>query len=209
MGFLAFFASDAFKKLLPYIIGAVLVASYTVAVYWAGGRGPRADLEKEKAEHRADVAQIKADMAKQKGDSDALIAKLNGDHAANVKQIGEDWAAFVGAICPGGVDGGVCRSLRPVSRPAAEPVRIVSGVCEDAARDDRLSDALSLYRDEVQRAFAAEREFNRRVIDGERAEVAGLLEACQKQTGALINVQDWAGGERAIHGGDGRPILLH
>lgn len=185
------------RKYWLYIVVAVAVAAWHGVVYYAGGAGPRAELEKERALHSAEVAALKAEQAADRQASEALIARKDEEHEANVGRINSEWGAYLDGLCPRGVERGVC--LGPVRRPATEPVRIRAEVCNDEAGNNRLSDALQVYRTEVGRSVQAERDEHGRVLTEERRSAGALLAACQRQADALVNLQEAWAEERGIN----------
>ena len=70
----------------------------------------------------------------------------------------------------------------------AKPVPISSNVCETAAANNGLSDAVSGYL-----------ERQRQIIAAERAAVAGLLETAERNTKALTDTQVWLTQQQAVH----------
>ncbi len=185
------------KKYWLYIVVAVAVAAWHAAVFYAGGVGPRATLDKERAEHAAQVAQLKAEAAADRAASAALIERKDGEHEANIGKINADWNEFLDRLCPGGVYGKLC--VGPNGHPLEEPVRIRAKVCDDEASNNRLSDALQGYRREVDRVVKAERDQRDRILSEERRGAGELLKQCQVQTDALINLQDVWLEERGIN----------
>jgi hypothetical protein len=179
------------RKYWTHLLVAAAVGAYTIGVYWAGGRPARAELEEERAEWREMRTKMEAQFRLREASSRALIAKLEGERDDRIERINKTWARMVGEQ-----EDAAARAVADLERlreqprggGAAQPVRVVAEVCDDAAANRGLSDAISRHLAEV-----------RRVLAGERAAVAGLLKACELQTGDLLDVQTWAAGERTIH----------
>lgn len=191
-------ALEFLRKYWVYVVVALAVATWHGAVFYAGGRAPRAELEKERAEHRAQVAALKAEQKLDKEASDALITQKDIEHEQHVGRINADWTVYLGSLCPRGVDArGVC--LGPVVRPVAEPVRVAAEVCNDKAGNDRISEALQGYRREIGRILQQERDDRERIVAEERRGAGALLATCERQADALVNLQDVWAGERAIN----------
>lgn len=181
-----------FRNYWSYIAIGLVVIAYTGGVYYQGGVGPRAELAKERAEVEAETAKLVAAWQEDQDESDMYIAQLEEAHDQRVGRINTAWDAFIAGL-PAGVHGNASGSPKP------KPVPIAASVCNDAAVNQRLSLALSRYRDEVRDSIDQERSGRRSIAAGERAETSRLLKACELQTGDLIEVQDWAQKERQIH----------
>lgn len=197
-------ALEFLRKYWLYIVVALAVAAWHAAVYYAGGVGPRADLEKERVEHRAQVAALMAEQKSDKEASNALIKGKDEELDAHAGKINADWIEYLARLCPRGIDAsGVC--VGPERRPVAEPVRIAATVCGDAAGNDRLSDAVQEHRREVGRVIQAERDERDRILAEERRGAGALLKTCERQADALVNLQDVWAGERVINAPPGPP----
>jgi hypothetical protein len=137
---------------------------------------------------------LEADVAK----AQAVAQALEADHAAKSKQLTLEkdndrelelatsdayWSAYIDRMrtSPAGGDA------------VPQPVREPPTVCDDAARDQRLSAALAVYRSEIRGAIAEH-----------RAGIGRLLERGHLQTADLICVQDWAKREQAINATAGK-----
>jgi hypothetical protein len=71
---------------------------------------------------------------------------------------------------------------------AAKPtVPVPVSICDDAAADKRLSDAVSAYF-----------ERDRQITAGERARVEGLLKQAERQAGQLISNQEWLKAQQKV-----------
>lgn len=176
---------ELLKKYWLHLAVALAAIAYTGFIYWEGGRAPRAELAQFRAEVEAEAEQQEMDDELDQQESDAYVAQLNAGHAARVDSINRAWDAFIAGMQP--ATGG---------QPASEPIPINAGICNDPAANQRLSDAISKYRDEVRGAIAAKQSADAEVTRQERIGTAALFAACQKQTGGLIEVQQWADHER-------------
>lgn len=159
---------------------ALVVIAAEGAVYWAGGVGPRADLEKMVLEVKARTAEIRAMEARAASERQTLITEKDAERAKTAEVVSVAWSAEYRRLQQSASAGG---------RTPGKSARIVASVCNDPATDQRLSDAVSKSRD----GYRSE-------IGRYRQGIAGLLEACQLQTGDLINVQQYLARARKIGG---------
>lgn len=158
-------------KVWLYVGIAALVAAYTGGVYYAGGAAPRAELVKLKNEVVAAQKLAEAQDAKKTVETKAAILKLEGERNANALSRDTAWATYHRLLKSNG--------SRP--KPAAKPTRITSNICNSADEDQRLSDAVQRYRDEVRSGLDdLWRENQQRRFD-----TSVLIEQCEKQTADL------------------------
>lgn len=173
------------RGLLPYILVAALGAAWSIGCYFAGGSAPRAQLEQLR-QANADAKRVHdAEDRRRAAETTTLITTLDGERDAKARDSARGWDAYRRLL------------KQPTARPgaAAEPVPIAAGICNDADADQRLSDALQRYREEVRASL----DELWRADQERRAATAGLLEQAERQTGELIVLKAWAVGERAIH----------
>lgn len=156
----------------------VAFSSYTGAVYYAGGRGPRADLTTLKTSIAAAAKQQKAQDAARESAHDKLVKRKDDERIQAMAANDDRWRLYIAGL----------PKPRSGARKDEKPIPITAEGLNDAADRARVSDAVSAFRDEVRTAF---REF--------RNEVAGQLEECQTNTDTLIRAQDWAAEESAIN----------
>lgn len=112
-----------------------------------------------------------------KRQSDALIKQEDERHVQQLKEVSDYWTAYVARVRAGAGSGA-----------ATKPVRIASSICNDPARDEQLSGAITVARSELRDAVAAY-----------RAGLGGLFAACEVQTANLIDVQGWAAHEQLLN----------
>lgn len=173
-------ALAALKKFWPYIAVGIAVLVVVGIIYHAGGVGPRAELAKYRAEVAGAAKMAEAAAAEKKKQSELLTKQMEAKHDEDKKQIVDDWSNYTAYLA------GLLK--RPGGSAGEKSIRPVAEVCNDQAANDRLSDALQRYRDEYRSA-----------IGRERLQIAGFLEACQLQTKALVEVQEWAIQERLLN----------
>lgn len=176
------------RKYWLHILIAVAVAAWHGVVYWAGGSGPRAELEKERAERAA--AEERADFVDEL--SAEATEQSNKELTDEKSRINAKWAPLVNFQKKRAEDAARARDdLDRRLRDALgkqEPVRPTPGCPESGPGGDRLPDA-------VERYIAAERSREER----ERADASGLLQTCQVQAGTLKNSGEWARRQRLIN----------
>lgn len=156
----------------------VLFSAYTVGVYRAGGAAPKAELKALQSQVRAaHDAQVKEDNRRE-AQHQQLLKDKDHERETKIAAVNRDWKSYIAGL------------PKPASGASKDtkPVPIVAEGLNDAADRERVSAAVSRFRDEVREAF---REF--------RDEVAGQLEHAQLQTDALIRAQAWAGEEQKIN----------
>lgn len=190
------------RKWWPFIVGGLAVAGAIAVVYWEGGRGPRAELAAERAERAKAEDEFELTEIIHEERSDALVKDANEFGVALATSIQSSWQGIADGLEKQRKDADHRAELaerrmrdRDGGGDAAEPVRRTPGGPDDPAGDDRLPDAVERYVAEV-----------RSILGRERAETAGLLEACEQQTGALTIAQKWAADEREVNRYD-RPLL--
>lgn len=170
-----------------YILTAIIVVAILAVVYWQGGAPYRAQLAKEHAEQEAAKIKAEAADASDQDQSKGLVDRLNKEHADEKARLNRTWADIVAGMQRSGDQ-----------PPARQPVQVSAGICQDATRNQRLSDSISIYLGEVRAAIDAERAANRRVIADERKETAGLLEVAESQAVDLETTQEWVAEETKI-----------
>lgn len=167
-----------YAKALIVIALFVAFAGYTAAVFRAGGAGPRAELKSVKAQvDAAHTAFIKRDAQREK-QHQQLIGGKNEERLQAIASNNALWRDYIAGL------------PKPTSGTSkdSKPIPIAAEGLNDAADRERVSAAVSRFRDEVREAA---REF--------RDEVAGQLEHAQLQTDALIRAQVWVVEEQKIN----------
>jgi hypothetical protein len=184
-GFLVFLKALDPKVWLVLAIVAAF-STYTVAVYHAGGVGPRAEMAKLVASYQAaQKAQTEKDATRNAA-TKQLITKTEADRDANAKAAADNWTAYSKLL-----------RERSASRPGkgTEPVRVAAQVCDNADQNDRLSDAIQSYKSEVRSSldelWTATTE--------RRQETGQLLVTATAQAIDYGSCQAWAVGEKAIN----------
>lgn len=165
---------------------AVLFIGYTAAVYDAGGNAPRAALAKlQTGIEAAHATQVKED-ARREAAHQTLVKGKDDERAQAVAAVAASWKSYADSLQ---------HAAAGRAGADAKPVPIAAGRCDNAAGNQDVSAAVSKYRDDV-RAIVADA---RAAANGLRDGAAGLLEVCDKQTGALIRTQAWAAEEQRIN----------
>lgn len=163
------------------------------ATYWAGGRAPRAELEAERAKVAQERAEQEAEDNADVAASSIYVTTLEEEHAEKLKAVDAGWAAYFASL-----------PKQPSSKPASKPVQPSPQVCADQAGNNRLSDALALFREEVRAVIADERSAAR----ASREDAARLLVVCDKQASALETVVHWVLHEQVLWDEDNKPLTL-
>lgn len=169
-----------------YLYGAaalaavLLFAAYTAYVYHLGGVGPKAELATLVSGVNAAKKVHDAEDAKKTAESATLITQKDAENAHNIDVIGKSWNDYIARLPKRPATGSANQGQKPVS--------IASTVCQDQASNNLVSTAVSRYRSEVTAA-----------VDDFRADVAGLLSACDQNTAQLINLQDAVAGLAAVN----------
>jgi len=141
-----------------WVVLAVAIAASYGWVWYQGDEHGTAKLT-------AFVLKENQEEARVKSLRDHITTQVENDHA---KKDADTVAAYESAI----------RVLNAGS--GAKPVPVDTHVCETAAANNGLSDAVSGYL-----------ERQRQIIASERASVAGLLEQAERNTKSLVDTQSW------------------
>ena len=169
-----------FLSAIPMWAKALALLAIVGAIFYAGGSGPRAELKAFKAEVTAAAEKQKAENARKDAEQTAKFAQQEKDHAEENRVRDASWNSEL------------MRLTRARSGGATKPVPIAAGICNDAARDARLSDAIQRAQREVGDAIA---EY--------RAGVAGLIERGEQQSRDYAKAVEAVNTARAI--AEGRP----
>lgn len=168
------------------VAAALIFIAYTAAVYHAGGIKPRAAFAKLEADVKtAHAEHVKEDARREANHLDLVKGKDN-ERAQAIDTVAASWSSYADSLqhaAPGR------------ARADAKPVPVAAERCNDASGNQDVSAAVSSYRDDVRSAVADLRA----AFDGFRDADAKRFAVCDKQTGALIRVQEWAGAEREIN----------
>lgn len=161
-------------ELVPWYWRWAALAVAFVACFGYGWVRGSAHEEQALDDFRAGVSKAYNEQvvrqAERKRLSDEFTKGKDERHAVEKDEIRDYWARYV-------------KRMRDAAGAGAgaEPVRITSTICNDSARDQQLSGALTVARSEFREAIA---EY--------RAGLGGLFAACQVQTADLVDVQEWA-----------------
>ena len=150
---------------------AAAVAIYTVGVYRAGGAGPRAEIVRiTDGIESARKLRVAEDIAKT-ARSGELIAKLIGERHDAQSTRDAAWSAYYRLLGDAG------------SRPGAgeKPARTIARICDGTDDNERLSDALQRYRDEIRSVLDDLWAANQQ----RRRDIGQLLETAERQTADL------------------------
>ena len=157
------------------IVGAFLACfgyGFVKGVHFEGARFDAFKAGVDKIE----AAQLAVQLERKRL-SEALIQKKDADHAVEIKEVRDYWTAYADRV-----------RLDAGRGEGKKPVRIASTICNDPARDQQLSGAITIARSELRDALA---EY--------RAGLGGLFAACEVQAADLVDVQDWAAREQLLN----------
>lgn len=154
----------------PYILIALLAMFAWGA--WERGDAAIAHLATFKATVEAAGKVGEANAARQRAERTTITAQQESKHAGDNLRLTTELDSLRARIS---------------SADKTKPVSGTASICDDEAKDKRLSLIISEHLREV-----------RRIIAGERTETLGLIGDAQKQTDELINFQEWATLESAV-----------
>lgn len=166
---------SALLALVPWYwrLGAVaaLAATSFAFGYLNGSEAGEDALDALQAKVEKTTGELLARQGERARIAAATTKEKDARHAEDLQEIRDYWTGYAERLRRGA--GG---------RPAGEPVREPAAVCDDPARDQRLSYAVAVARSEIRDALA---EY--------RAGVGELSEAGELQTADLIDLQEtWA-----------------
>lgn len=182
------FVVDHWKAI---VVGLLVVGN---VVFWALWRTTRAEFDAFESKVAAERAQQEEEDAVDEAASIEYVANLNREHDETKDRLNRFWAGELDRL-----------HVEPGREPATKPVQPPPRVCADEAGNNRLSDALGGFREEIRAIVADERSAAR----SSREDAARLLGACERQAAALDEVVRWAEHEHQLWGEDGAPMTLH
>lgn len=117
---------------------AIAFAAFVGWVYHAGWSSARKEHLAYVEKQQAISAELLRAQRERKAQSDQATAELDKKRGEQLAAVGRAWAGWL--------------RERPSGGAAAQPVRIDAAICDDPAKDNRLSDAVQRYVDGVRSA---------------------------------------------------------
>lgn len=166
-----------FGKYWLHMAIAAGVLALAGVIYYEGGRAPRAERDKERAENAALTAQREAEDLEDVLESEGYVHELDAAYDERHARLNRTWDAELERV----------RLERDAATAASQSVRFRAEVCTDQAGNDRLSDAISEYRAGVRAAVA-----------DYRSAVGAQLKLCGRQAADYDEAVTWVERERII-----------
>lgn len=185
-------AVDFFAEHWKTILTVALTVVVLAGTFWAGGMAPRAQLVAQAAKAAQEVAEREAEDGADVAASSIYVATLEEEYEEKLKAVDAAWHAYAASLSNG-----------PGGKPPSQSVQPRPQVCTDSAGNDRLSDALAGFREEIRAVVADERAAAR----ASREDAGRLLAVCHRQALEQDETVQWVLHEQTLWNDDG-PIKL-
>lgn len=155
-----------------------LFAAVLGATYYAGGIGPRAELKALVAEvkYARGLAKMRDDEREAKHQRE--LKDKDREREESNAAVALEFDAYIFGL----------HNLGSGAGKGSKPIPITAQRCDSPADNEAVSAAINRYREDLRSADRSRREA-----------VARLLEEAQRQTDALVRMQEWANNEREIN----------